>query len=114
MTHTDHVQLIKDGIMSSGGAWADLGSGAGAFTLALRDVAGPEVEILSVDQDAGALIQQRQAMDSHFPETTIQYIQADFSQPLNLPALDGMIMANSLHFIPRSLQPGLLGQLKRY
>ena len=37
MDHTDHVNLIRAGV-STGGVWADFGSGGGAFTLALADV----------------------------------------------------------------------------
>ena len=29
----------------------------------------------------------------------VTYIPADFTRPLNIPQLDGIIMANSLHFI---------------
>ena len=38
MDHNDHVLLLAKGIPTQGGVWADLGSGAGAFTLALADV----------------------------------------------------------------------------
>ena len=49
MDHRDHVRLIARGV-PPGGAWADLGAGEGAFTLALRDVAGPDVVIYAVDK----------------------------------------------------------------
>ena len=29
----------------------------------------------------------------------VTYMQADFTRPLNLPQLDGIVMANSLHFV---------------
>jgi len=41
MQHQDHVQLIHAGIPAQGGVRADLGSGSGAFTLALADQPGP-------------------------------------------------------------------------
>ena len=41
MTHEDHVSLLRGGVPGPGGVWADLGSGAGAFTLALADLIGP-------------------------------------------------------------------------
>ena len=58
MDHRDHVELLRGGVEPAGpgGAdWGDLGSGAGAFTLALADLLGPGGRILSVDRDRGAL-----------------------------------------------------------
>jgi len=99
MNHADHLALLQDGIPSPGGAWADLGSGTGAFTLALADLLGPEAIIYSVDTDRGALRDQERAMRARFPHTTVEYMQADFTRPLDLPPLDGIVMANSLHYV---------------
>lgn len=98
MDHTDHVNLIKDGIPERGGIWADLGSGAGAFTLALAEVIGPEGVIYSVDTNKRRLQSQQGTMESWFPQNTVQYLNQDISKPLELPQLDGIVMANSLHF----------------
>ncbi|CAN5431195.1 hypothetical protein BH10CHL1_BH10CHL1_17310 [soil metagenome] len=100
MNHTDHVNLLRGGIPSPlpGGIWADLGSGGGAFTLALAELLGPTAEIYSVDKDAGALREQERAIRIQFPQTTVHYQNADFTRPLKLPMLDGIVMANSLHF----------------
>lgn len=97
MDHSDHVRLIARGV-PPGGVWADLGSGDGAFTLALRDAAGPDVVIYSVDKDRGRLDRQRRAFDAMFPVAHVQTMAADFTRPLSLPPLDGIVMANSLHF----------------
>lgn len=78
--------------------WADLGSGSGAFTLALADLLGPGGRIVSVDRDAAALRQQAMAMATRFPDVTLEQRQADFSADLALPSLDGIVMANALHF----------------
>jgi ubiquinone/menaquinone biosynthesis C-methylase UbiE len=99
MNHGDHVRLLQNGIPGPGGQWADLGSGTGAFTLALADLIQPDGEIHSIDQDRGALRQQEQAMRARFPAVTVHYRAADFTQPLDLPPLNGIVMANSLHFI---------------
>ncbi len=98
MTHDDHVNLLRPGLAGSGGVWADLGSGQGAFTLALADLLGPTGEIYSVDKDRGALREQQRAMQARFPHMAVRYIAADFSRPLDLPPLDGALMANSLHY----------------
>lgn len=98
MNHTDHVSLLRGGVPAPGGAWADFGSGTGAFTLALADLLGSTGAIYSVDKDASALAAQKQAMRRSFPSTAIHYLAADFTHPLSLPPLDGVVMANSLHF----------------
>lgn len=98
MNHSDHVRLIRDGVTGAGNTWADLGSGAGAFTLALADLLGPGGHIYSVDRDSRALREQQMAMSNQFPQVTLEQRIADFSQPLGLPPLDGIVMANSLHF----------------
>lgn len=99
MDHNDHVFLLRKGVPNPGGTWADFGSGAGAFTLALADLLGPTGTIYSVDKDRAALREQERAMRSRFPGTTVSYITGDFTRPLELPPLDGIVMANSLHFL---------------
>lgn len=99
MQHSEHVHLIKKGISKKGGVWADFGSGEGAFALALRDLAGPDVIIYSVDQDKKPLSIQEKEFKSKFPNTQIHFIQEDFTKDLILPSLDGIIMANSLHYV---------------
>ncbi len=98
MDHTDHTNLLRDGIDGPGGVWADLGAGAGAFTLALAELLGPDGEIEAVDRDARALRENARAMGARFPEVQVRYQVADFTRPLAMPLLDGIVMANSLHF----------------
>jgi ubiquinone/menaquinone biosynthesis C-methylase UbiE len=99
MNHNDHKNLLQRGIPGPGGLWADLGSGRGAFTLALADLVGPAGHIYSVDRDRNALREQERAMRASFPAVHAEYIVADFTQRLDLPPLDGVVMANSLHFV---------------
>ena len=99
MNHTDHVHLLRKGVTEPGGIWADLGSGSGAFTLALAELLGPTGRIYSVDKDSSVLRQQEQAMHQFSPTMNVTYIPADFTRSLDLPQLDGIVMANSLHFV---------------
>jgi SAM-dependent methyltransferase len=99
MDHSDHVALLRGGVPAdAGGVWADLGAGAGAFTLALADLLGPGATIYAVDRDRGALGALAEAMRARYPATTLHAIAADFAHPLDLPPIDGVVMANSLHF----------------
>ncbi len=112
MNHQDHVNLLRKGILSPGGVWADLGSGRGAFTLALADLIGPNGEIYSVDRDRAALKDQQKALKTLFPSVVVHLLSADFTQPMDLPPLDGIVMANSLHF-HKHKEP-ILHQIKTY
>ena len=98
MDHRDHVRLLRDGVQGNGKTWADLGSGAGAFTLALADLLGPTGSIYTVDRDSRALRVQVRALHDIFPNVSITPLVTDFTLPLELPPLDGIVMANSLHF----------------
>ena len=98
MDHRDHVGLLREGVEGGGLAWADLGSGEGAFTLALADLLGPAGSIQSIDRDRRALEVQARALQRTFPAVRVTTLVADFTRPLELPQLDGMVMANSLHF----------------
>jgi SAM-dependent methyltransferase len=99
MDHADHVRLIARGMAGGGTTWADLGSGNGAFTLALADLLGPTGTIWSVDRDASALREQARALDGRFPGPDLRQLVADFTEALDLPLVDGVVMANSLHFV---------------
>ena len=99
MDHADHVRLIRGGVEGGGSAWADLGSGEGAFTLALADILGAVGSIVTVDRDGRALQVQLRRLAEAFPGTSVTPLVADFTRPLGLPPLDGIVMANSLHFV---------------
>ena len=112
MDHHDHVRLLRDGVEGGGQTWADLGSGEGAFTLALADLLGPSGSIYTVDRDKRALETQRRALRDTFPNVSVTPLIADFSRSLELPPLDGIVMANSLHFERDKL--AVLGLVRGY
>jgi ubiquinone/menaquinone biosynthesis C-methylase UbiE len=114
VNHTDHVNLLRAGVPGAGGVWADLGSGAGAFTLALAELIGPAGQIHSVDRDRRALRQQERIMRGRFPDTVVSYHTADFTEPLELSVLDGLLMANALHFQPPPAQERVTRQIRAY
>jgi ubiquinone/menaquinone biosynthesis C-methylase UbiE len=100
VNHADHVALLAPGVtQGEGGAWADLGAGKGAFTLALADLIGPHGVIHAIDRDRAALAELRTAFVSAVPQAELRARTADFTRRLDLADLDGVVMANSLHFI---------------
>jgi ubiquinone/menaquinone biosynthesis C-methylase UbiE len=99
VNHAELVGLLRDGITAKGEKWADLGAGEGAFTLALADLLGPGAHITAVDRDGGSLRGLPAEMGRRFPGTSLEVVVADFTRPLALNKLDGIVMANSLHFV---------------
>jgi ubiquinone/menaquinone biosynthesis C-methylase UbiE len=99
MDRAEMVALIRGGVDAPGGIWADLGAGTGNFTWALRELLGPHGTIYAVDRDGKAIVRQRAALAQAAPGATIHPIQADFTRPIELPPLDGVLMANALHFV---------------
>jgi SAM-dependent methyltransferase len=102
MNHTDHVNLLRAGVPvpgEAGGIWADFGSGTGAFTLALAELLGPGSVIHSIDRDAGALRAQAEEIRRRFPQVALHTYAQDYTRPLALPLLDGIVAANTLHFL---------------
>lgn len=104
MNHADHVALLQKGVPVPGGTWADLGAGSGAFTLALAELVGAEATVIAVDRDGRALARLAQAMGARFPAVCLRCVTGDFTRPLDLPPLDGAVMANALHFVARDAQ----------
>jgi ubiquinone/menaquinone biosynthesis C-methylase UbiE len=139
MQRAEIVRLIGKAVEPDDAAWADFGSGDGAFTLALRALLGPHADLYSVDADAARLRRQRKAFQAEAPASAppalfawrpgrrgaapagasrtpaierTHFIEADFTEPLDLPPLDGLLLANSLHFVESQL--ALLQRVRRY
>ena len=99
MDHQDHVDLLHPADLTPGASFADLGAGSGAFTLALRELLGLSAPIYAVDRDRNRLNALEQAHQSMFGGVgNLHLMRGDFSRELDLPPLDGILMANSLHF----------------
>ena len=79
------------------GQWADLGCGAGTFTLALAGLLAPGSHITAVDKDPGVLKQ----LPAQLGGVTISTEAADLAGYVKKGQhLDGVLMANALHFLP--------------
>ena len=64
------------------------------------------------DRDGGVLREQARAMAQRFPAVAVRYITADFTRSFALPLLDGIVMANSLHFVRD--KPPVLQRVRGY
>jgi len=76
--------------------WADLGCGDGTFTRALAELLVAGSTIHAIDQDRSAL----RRIPSVHAGVRITTHRGDFtSQPWPFIGLDGVLMANSLHYV---------------
>jgi ubiquinone/menaquinone biosynthesis C-methylase UbiE len=104
--HTEALDFLRPADIRLGDIWAELGAGTGTFAKALLEFVGKTGTIHAVDRDQHVLSQLTQN------NPAILTHHQDFTQPLTLKNLDGILMANSLHFVRH--QSRLLGQLLDY
>jgi SAM-dependent methyltransferase len=102
---------LRGGVRGGGGTWADIGAGEGAFTLALADLLGPGGRIVAVDRNGGALRVNAEAVAARFPAIELTTLVIDLTAALDLPPLDGLVAANSLHLVPRDRQVAVIRSL---
>ena len=98
--------LIRPAVANPGGVWADLGAGTGTFSRALATLLGPDGTVYAVDRDRRALA----TLGTPAGAAAVLPVVADFTGPLALPALDGLLLANALHFVGGD-QAAVLGQV---
>jgi len=94
----DATELIRIDQIAGARAqiWCDLGCGTGTFTLALATLLPPGSVIHAIDKDERSLSQ----IPDRYQDVTIRKEVVNLGKSdLSLPALDGVLMANFLHFI---------------
>ncbi len=99
MQHADHLALIRGGVAGAGPRWLELGAGDGEFTLALADILGSGGHILALDRDRWALADLAERVAARYPGTPVHTLTADFTAELPSGLFDGVLAANSLHFV---------------
>jgi SAM-dependent methyltransferase len=111
--HSDHVGLLSPAIgpPTPDALWADVGAGSGAFTLALADLLGSGGSIIAIDRDERALRENARSTERLFRGVRLTTRVADFRDGLDLPPLDGIVAANSLHFVARAEQATVVERL---
>ncbi len=90
------AQLISDALIGTQhpSVWCDLGCGGGTFTYALASLLAPHSKIYAVDKSFQFL------KESFGSNVKIDFRQADFDNGIStLSGLDGILMANSLHYV---------------
>ena len=95
MTHDEAMALIEAGVPRRGETWADLGAGTGVFTRALADLLGADGVVHALDWDARVMRLESVGRTAQAP---VHAHRGDFARPLALAPVDGILMANALHF----------------
>jgi len=101
--------LIKSAIMDSKhpSVWADLGCGDGLFSYALSGLLAPGSCVYAIDK----IIKPHHEITGNNVE--IKFQKADFiTDDLKFSKLDGILMANSLHYVKE--KNTLLNKLQHY
>lgn len=97
MTLQEGIALIKTDKINSfkAAAWADLGCGSGLFTNALASLLADESTIYAADKNLSSFHK-----DSSLKSILIKPVELNFERtPLPFNNLDGILMANSLHYV---------------
>jgi ubiquinone/menaquinone biosynthesis C-methylase UbiE len=92
------ITLIKIGIPPSAipQTWADLGAGSGLFTKALSTLLPGGSTIYAIDKETKAL----DNISLPSKQILLKKLAMDFvNDPIVTEPLDGLLMANSLHFV---------------
>ena len=111
MQDREAIALISGAVTKPGGVWADLGAGSGTFTRALATLVGPTGTVYAVDRNPGALQELDRNPAATARRAMVRTIVGDFTGPVDLPPLDGVIIANALHYVPYSDQAAVVRRL---
>lgn len=100
MTPSEAADLLRPAVPTAPNArWADLGAGTGTFTRALAAILGSGAHLYAVDADERVL-RGIGAWAGKAPDAPpVHLLPGDFTRRMALPPLDGIVMANALHFV---------------
>lgn len=87
------MALIQEGSSWEKSNWADIGAGTGLFTGALLALLPPGSKVYAVDKSPISLYNFQRESGLQF-----EIVEGDFTRTLPLPVMDGILMANALHF----------------
>ena len=102
------VSFISTAIDSSKSRWADIGAGTGVFTVALDQLLVSGSHIYAMDKNPHSLY------SLNLNNCQLHIEEQDFNRTFDYPEMDGIIMANTLHYAeyPKQVMENILKILK--
>jgi ubiquinone/menaquinone biosynthesis C-methylase UbiE len=110
MTLNDAILLIQNENITDvrKSVWADLGCGSGIFTFALASLLNEESIVYAIDKNISTF-----KINPSVKKVFVKPIELDFENAvLPFKNIDGMLMANSLHFVKNKKM--FLEKIKHY
>lgn len=94
MELNEAISLIQPAA-PKGNAWADLGAGSGLFTAALANLLTPGSTVYAIDKERPGKFVHPVPLSTRIIQQQLDFV----SEKIQLTALDGFLMANSLHYV---------------
>lgn len=92
MILSEAIAFIHPAISNPHSDWADIGAGTGTFTEALFQILQSGT-VIATDKSPHALYALHPP-----PHIRFEIVDADFTQPMSIQLVDGILMANALHY----------------
>jgi ubiquinone/menaquinone biosynthesis C-methylase UbiE len=97
----DAINLVKDESINqqTPAVWADFGAGSGLFSFALANILAEGSIIYAVDASENKLDSLPNPKNIEIRQVQLEFIREE----IRLEKLDGILMANSLHYVDNKL-----------
>ena len=104
------VELLRPLVTGEAESWADIGAGSGVFSRALAQLLGSDGVVYAVDRDPAA-VRKLASLPARGAAARIVAKLGDLTGDLSLPKLDGVLLANTLHYVPHADQTRILARV---
>jgi trans-aconitate methyltransferase len=111
--HKAAIDLLRPLVVPTDSGWADFGAGSGTFTRALCQLLNENAVVYAIDRDPKAL-EALDRLTKQSQSCRVVPILGDLGKAMTLPPLDGVLLANVLHYVPTAEQPATLARAAGY
>ena len=104
-------KLLPHCHIAAGGIWAELGCGQGIFSAGLAHHLGPDGRVIGLDINRHSLHQIKSNIKGTAWASQILPLQGDLRDPLPLEGMEGLLLANVLHYFREKEKKAILRRL---